>query len=76
MMVKSLEAMERIVANSNDLIWDGYDVLKIKKSPAAIFYSDGKRIHGEWYRTKRFILGRHGWKIPDYLIKGTRGFKA
>ena len=65
MIVTDLDQMERIVAKNKNLVWDGWDVLKTRWHPRGDFYKDGRRIKGNWYRTKRFALTREGWKLPD-----------
>lgn len=65
MIVDDLDAMERIVNRTHNLVWDGYDVLQIRKMANAFSYKDGRRINGKWYRTRRFVLNRAGWKVPN-----------
>ena len=70
MIVSDPDQMERLVAKNRNLVWDnGWDVLKITKSPTAMFYKDGRAFGNKWFRTERYALTRRGWTIPDEFFK-------
>ena len=69
MIVTDLDKMEAIVSRRRNLMWDGWDVVETRPSPTAFFYSDGRRIGGKWFRTKRYPLTEKGWKVPNELFK-------
>ena len=68
-VVKSLDLMERLVQSRYNLIWDGWEVLRIRKHPTAYYYKDGRLINGRWFRTERIKLTREGWIVPSDLLK-------
>ena len=68
-VVKSLDLMERLVQSRYNLIWDGWEVLRIRKHPTAYYYKDGRLINGRWFRTERIKLTREGWIVPGDLLK-------
>ena len=67
--VKSLDVMERLVQSRHNLIWDGWEVFRIRKHPTAFYYKDGRLINGRWFRTERIRLTREGWIVPGDLFK-------
>ena len=67
--VKSLDAMERLVQSRHNLIWDGWEVFRIRRHPTAFYYKDGRLINGRWFRTERIKLTREGWIVPGDLLK-------
>ena len=68
-VVKSPDLMERLVQSRYNLIWDGWEVLRIRKHPTAYYYKDGRLINGRWFRTERIKLTREGWIVPGDLLK-------
>ena len=47
MYIRSLEKMEEIVRNRDDLSWDGWDVLQAKPKGTAYMKKDAAYIDGE-----------------------------
>lgn len=68
MTIDSLKRMERIVNKSENLQWDGWDVLWYIPYPAGFLKTDGAIKDGKWYRVKRFTPSRDGWHIPRKLV--------
>ena len=65
MIIKSLETMEKIVNKNKNLLWDGWNVIDLKKSELAKTSPSGIRINGEWYLHKVYVVNRNGWYIPN-----------
>lgn len=65
MIIKSLNTMEKIVAKNNNLLWDGWDVIDLKKSDIAKTSPNGIRVKNEWFLHKIYKPGRNGWEIPN-----------
>jgi hypothetical protein len=65
MIVNKLDTMEKIVAKNNNLKWDGWDVLDLKKSDLAKTSVNGVRINNEWFLRKTYKLDSNGWDIPN-----------
>ena len=68
-VISDLPTMERLVKRSYNLMWDGWDVVKTRRHPAAFFYKDGRFIKGKWYRTTRYPVTRAGWTVPSELFE-------
>lgn len=68
MNIKSLEQMENIVNSSNTLFWDGWSVVNRYRSEKGRTSKYGAYIDGKWYMTRRFILEKDGWNIPESFI--------
>ena len=65
MIIKSLNTMEKIVAQNNNLIWRGWDVVDLKESDIAKTSPNGIRVNNKWYLHKIYSPGRNGWEIPN-----------
>jgi hypothetical protein len=65
MIVKSLGAMEKIVAKNYNLHWDGWTVVETKQSEAAKTSVTGIYRNGKWFLAKRFVPDQNGWDIPN-----------
>lgn len=65
MVVKDLAAMEIIVAKNNNLKWDGWNVLELKKSNLGRTDLNGIQINNEWFIKREFKVTRNGWEIPS-----------
>lgn len=65
MVVKDLAVMENIVAKNNNLKWDGWNVLELKKSNLGRTDVNGIRINNEWFIKREFTVTRNGWDIPN-----------
>lgn len=69
MNIKSLEKMEAIVSNNNQLSWDGWTVVHSVPNPVAWRNPLGALVKGKWYVQKRYTPGAKGWEIPDKLVR-------
>jgi hypothetical protein len=67
MFIDSLNKMEKIVSESSDLEWDGWNVVKYTPSHNAMLSSDGAYKQGQWFKKKVFPITEHGWDIPESL---------
>ena len=67
MLVTSLDHMEYIVSNREDLEWDGWDVVKYTKNNNAFSSTDGVFKNGIWMKRKVFPLTEEGWSIPNSI---------
>jgi hypothetical protein len=65
MLVTSLEKMEVIVSKNKSLSWDGWNVVELIKTPAAVYKQNGVRINGVWYIKNIFSSDRDGWRVPN-----------
>jgi len=65
MLVTSLEKMESIVSNNKSLSWDGWNVVELIKTPAAVYKTNGVRIKGVWYIKNIFSVDSDGWRVPN-----------
>ena len=66
-VIKDLEEMEKIVSHSDNLEWDGWDVVAYVKKTS--FFNPLARKRGEeWWETKTYRLGSKGWEVPRTLI--------
>lgn len=57
--------MENIVAKNNNLKWDGWNVLELKKSNLGRTDANGIRVNNEWFIKREFPVTRNGWDIPN-----------
>jgi hypothetical protein len=64
-VVKDLAVMENIVAKNNNLKWNGWNVLELKKSNLGRTDANGIRINDEWFIKREFTVTRNGWDIPN-----------
>ena len=69
MFITSLNKMEKIVDSSQDLSWNGWDVVKQTPSYNAMFSPDGVYRDGKWYKQKIFPITENGWNVPDSIGK-------
>lgn len=65
MLIKDLSVMEKIVEKNDNLKWDGWNVLELKKSNLGRTDVHGIRINGEWFIKRKFEVDRNGWEIPN-----------
>ena len=56
-----------MVANLNNLEWDGWDVVKYTPSHSAQFSVDGCFKNGKWFYKKVFTVTENGWLVPDSI---------
>jgi hypothetical protein len=67
--INSLEKMEEIVSNNNNLSWDGWDVIEMIRSDKAFTSKQGAFKNNAWYLKKSFVVSRTGWEIPDKYVR-------
>lgn len=67
MLVTTLEEMEQIVKSREDLVWDGWNVVKYTNSSSAMFSVDAEFRHGKWMKKKVFPLTEDGWHLPNFI---------
>lgn len=67
MLVTSLEEMEQIVASRDDLVWDGWSVVKYTNSSNAMYSSNGTFYRGKWMKKEVFPLTENGWNLPNSI---------
>ena len=68
MYIRSLEKMEEIVRNRDDLSWDGWDVLQAKPKGTAYMKKDAAYIDGCWQHVRRYSPDSEGYNVPtDWL---------
>jgi hypothetical protein len=67
MLIKSLEEMEDIVCNRDDLEWDGWNVVRYTVATNAIYSKDGCFRNGLWMKKKVYPLTERGWNLPNGL---------
>jgi hypothetical protein len=65
MLVTSLEKMEIIVSKNKSLSWDGWNVVELIKTPAAVYKTNGVLVKGVWYIKNIFNAEHDGWRIPN-----------
>jgi hypothetical protein len=68
-MIKDLEVMEKIVAKSNSLSWEGWNVVELIPSATAMFKTNGAFVNGNWYLKNVYQCGTQGWKIPNKYVR-------
>lgn len=59
--------MEKIVNSSDNLFWNGWDIVCIKKDVNAFCSKDGIFKNGEWFIKTTYKLERSGWNLPEHL---------
>lgn len=69
MLINDLSKMEEIVESSQNLGWNGWDVVKYTPSYSAMFTKDAVYRNGSWYKTKTFPITEKGWNIPNSIGK-------
>jgi hypothetical protein len=67
--INSLEKMEEIVSNNNNLSWDGWDVIEMVRSDKAFTSKQGALKNNAWHLKKTFVVSRDGWEIPDKYVR-------
>jgi hypothetical protein len=68
MLIQSLEEMETIVKNNDELAWDGWTVISLKPVDSGTMQKDAVFINDKWYLQKRFELTETGWEIPTKIV--------
>jgi hypothetical protein len=68
MQIKSLNQMEKIVANNKSLSWDGWTVISKEKTEKGRTSPQGAFIKNAWHIQKRFEPTRTGWEIPNKFV--------
>ena len=69
MKINSLEQAEQIVANNKSLVWDGWDIIQLTKSPTAWMKPEGVLRDGDWYLQKHYNLSAEGWELPAKFVR-------
>jgi hypothetical protein len=69
MQIKSLEKMEKIVSQNRSLSWSGWDVVHAYPSDNGRTSKFGAYINNKWHITRKFLVSRDGWDIPDKFIR-------
>ena len=64
-LITSLDNMEKIVSKNKSLSWDGWNVVELVKSPAAVYKANGAIVNGVWYIKNIFNIEHDGWRIPN-----------
>lgn len=68
MLINSLEKMEDIVKNNDNLSWDGWTVLENQTTKDGFMSKDGALVNGNWIVQKRYNVTTTGWEIPNRLV--------
>lgn len=69
MLVKSLEQMEEIVENNDNLSWDGWTVIENKTNENGMMSKDGAFVDGKWIVKKRYEATAKGWELPSKFVR-------
>lgn len=69
MIIKSLEQMEEVVKNNDNLSWDGWTVLENKTNENGMMSKDGAFVDGRWIVQKRYEPSAKGWEIPNKFMR-------
>lgn len=69
MLIKSLEDMEVIVENNDNLSWDGWSVIEKKSNENGMMSKDGAFVDGKWIVQKRYEATAKGWEIPSKFVR-------
>ena len=69
MIINSLDTMEDIVKNNDNLSWDGWTVLERKTSEDGMMSKDGAFVDGKWIVQKRYEATANGWEIPNKFVR-------
>lgn len=67
MLVTNLEQMEKIVASRNDLVWDGWNVVRYSPGHNAQYSPNGVYLNGQWMKKKVFPITENGWHLPNNI---------
>lgn len=69
MLVNNLESMNKIVDSSEELQWDGWDVVHLIKNKNAQYEINGVFDKGssQWYEKRIYSCNENGWEIPDWI---------
>lgn len=65
--IKSLEAMEEIVANDPLLEWDGWDVVSYSAKRTSFLNPKARKFNGEWRQANRYPIESDGWTLPGVI---------
>lgn len=68
-LINSLETMEEIVKNNDDLSWDGWTVIENKTKENGAMSKDGAYVGGKWIVQKRYDATTNGWEIPNKFMR-------
>ena len=69
MMINSLEEAETIVENNKSLMWVGWDIIQLTKSPTAWMKPEGIYKDGSWHIRKQYNLSTNGWELPGKFVR-------
>jgi hypothetical protein len=69
MVIKSLEKMEEVVKNNDNLSWDGWTVIENKTNENGVMSKDGAYVDGKWIIQKRYEATSSGWEIPNKFVR-------
>ena len=69
MKINSLERMETIVENNEDLHWDGWNVVELRKSPTGWMKPNGVYANNGWNLRKFYNLEYDGWDLPSKFVR-------
>jgi hypothetical protein len=68
MLINSLEKMEDVVKNNDNLSWDGWTVIENRTRENGAMSKDGAYVDGKWIVQKRYEITADGWEIPNKLV--------
>lgn len=66
-VIRDLDIMEDIVAQRNDLAWDGWDVVHYNPKKVSFMKANAVFRNGEWHVATRYPVNEDGWNIPGWL---------
>ena len=69
MLIKSLDDMEVLVENNDNLSWDGWTVIETKTNENGAMSKDGAFVDGRWIVQKRYDATTNGWEIPNKFMR-------
>ena len=69
MKVTSLEQMENIVRNNNQLYWNGWDVERLQPRPNAWSNPSARYFRNKWHLKTTYPITENGWSIPDNIVR-------
>lgn len=67
-VIRDLDVMEQIVAERNDLSWDGWDIIHYKSKPVSFMNPKAVFKNGEWRVSVRYPVESYGWRVPRRLF--------
>lgn len=70
--IRDLDVMEDIVAERNDLEWDGWDVIHYSKKPASFMKPNALYRNGAWHVATRYPVTEDGWTLPKWMTNVAR----